>query len=284
MPQNARNLLESFELDPFPQPPVIHLQFPVLLCHGYGALASLFKPAPLHEVSMLLRRHGIMAFAPNVEPYARIESRADSWCDLIEDILNRSGCDRINVIAHSMGGLDMRYAISHLGMDRAVSSLTTLATPHHGTSLAELALQTPSALRSKIGAFFDWLGDYIYPDSETDSLGPLDQLTRGYLRDTFNPQNPDADSVSYYSFSSAIGKGTDTPSGNLLAFQNRYIYQREGYNDGFVSVDSSKWCHHIDTFSLSHLEQMKFGMDEERVPLWENCWLQIAKHLQSEGF
>ncbi len=37
---------------------------------------------------------------------------------------------KVNIIAHSKGGLDSRYAISHLGMDKYVATLTTINTPH----------------------------------------------------------------------------------------------------------------------------------------------------------
>ena len=36
-----------------------------------------------------------------------------------------------------MGGLDARYLISRLGMADRVLSLTTLGTPHRGTSFAD---------------------------------------------------------------------------------------------------------------------------------------------------
>ncbi len=276
--------LDQFELKSFPQPAVISLEYPVLLCHGYGAIASLFKPSPLHDACLLLREHGITAFAPNVEPYARVEPRAQSWEKLIFDILDKTGSQKLNIIAHSMGGLDARYAISTLELDSVIASLTTLATPHHGTVLADLALKTPAPVKSRIGAFFDWLGDYIYPDTESDFLGPLEQLTPEYLEETFNPENPDAENVRYYSFGSAVGRGTDIPVSKLLTFQNRYIYESEGINDGFVSVQSAQWGQYIHSFELSHLEQMKMGIDESRIPEWESCWLQMAKNLQQDGF
>lgn len=46
---------------------------------------------------------------------------------------------RLNIIAHSMGGLDARYyAISWLGLAERVASLTTIGIPHLGTPLADL--------------------------------------------------------------------------------------------------------------------------------------------------
>src|SRR5207249_8887306 len=43
----------------------------------------------------------------------------------------------VNIVAHSMGGLDARYAISQLGLGGRVASLITIGTPHLGTPLAD---------------------------------------------------------------------------------------------------------------------------------------------------
>lgn len=46
----------------------------------------------------------------------------------------------MNIIAHSKGGLDSRYAISKLGMAPYVASLTTINTPHRGCEFADYLL------------------------------------------------------------------------------------------------------------------------------------------------
>ncbi|RRJ28020.1 lipase family alpha/beta hydrolase [Halocatena pleomorpha] len=49
----------------------------------------------------------------------------------------------VDIIAHSMGGLDSRWAIEKMGADQYVDSLITLGTPHQGTYVAYLAYITP---------------------------------------------------------------------------------------------------------------------------------------------
>src|SRR5699024_4307265 len=102
--------------------------YPVLLCHGYGAIASLVKPSPLYDIAMLMRRHHVMAFAPNIVPYAKIEVRAARWVKLMQAIIKQSQAEKLNIIAHSMGGLDMRYALSQLGASEHAASFTTIST------------------------------------------------------------------------------------------------------------------------------------------------------------
>jgi len=46
---------------------------------------------------------------------------------------------RFHLISYSLSGIDARYAISKLGMNKPLKSLTTIATPHQGCRLAQLA-------------------------------------------------------------------------------------------------------------------------------------------------
>ncbi|HKK44163.1 MAG TPA: alpha/beta fold hydrolase [Balneolaceae bacterium] len=275
--------LKKFELNEFPEPEVVHLNHPVLLCHGYGAIASLVKPSPLYDVALLLRSHNVLTYAPNIVPYAKIETRAKSWVKLINELTENIPGGKVNVIAHSMGGLDIRYALSNLYIAEHVASLTTISTPHHGTSLAELTLKTPEAIRDKLADFLDWMGDRIYPHTKSDSVASASQLTRTYVTEVFNPQTPNIPDVPYYSYSAAVGKGTSQPIRVITRYQNRHIFDQEGLNDGMVSVESSKWGEHIETSPLSHLEQMNMRIKDDRKIMFEEFWLGVIKMLESKG-
>lgn len=275
--------LKRFELDQFPEPQIIRLKHPVLLCHGYGAIASLVKPSPLYDVALLLRSHNVLAFAPNIVPYAKIETRAEGWVKLITELTENIPGGKVNIIAHSMGGLDIRYALSNLGIASRVASFTTVSTPHRGTSLAELTLKTPDAIRDKLGDFLDWMGDRIYPHTKSDSVGSAVQLTREYVTEVFNPKTPNIDSIPYYSYTSAVGKGTDQPIRVIARYQNKHIFDLEGPNDGMVSVESAKWGEHIETSHLSHLEQMNLRVKNGREELYNSFWVSVAKMLEAKG-
>lgn len=275
--------LKKFELNEFPEPEVVQLKHPVLLCHGYGAIASLVKPSPLYDVALLLRMHNVLAYAPNIVPYAKIETRAESWVRLIRKLTEQTPTGKVNVVAHSMGGLDIRYALAKLGVANNIASLTTVSTPHRGTSLAELTLRTPEAIRDKLGDFLDWMGDRIYPHTKSDSVGSATQLTREYVTEVFNPEIPDVSGIPYYSYSSAVGKGTTEPIRVIARYQNNHIFEEEGPNDGMVSVESSKWGEHIKTCNLSHLEQMNMRVKDDRKSLYQGFWLDVAKMLAAKG-
>ena len=130
----------------------------------------------------------------------------------------------------------MRYAISKLDISESVASLTTIATPHRGTSLAELVLTTPEILREKLGEVFDWFGESIFPNAKSNAVAAVEQLTREYVVNEFNPAVPDHEKVSYFSFSAAVGRGTTQPLNPIYRYQNMHIHKQEGLNDSFVSV------------------------------------------------
>lgn len=280
---NTDRWSSKLELLEFPEPEIIRLRHPVLLCHGYGAIASLVKPSPLYDVAMLMRRHHVLAFAPNIVPYAKIETRAARWVRIILKLIKQHDIEKLNVVAHSMGGLDIRYALSHLNAAPRVASFTSICTPHRGTSLAELALNTPAGIRDKIGEFLDWMGERVYPTTKSDAVASVGQLTRQYVTQTFNPEVPDIPGIPYYSYSAAVGKGTEQSIKVISRYQNNHIYQQEGLNDGMVPVASARWGEHIKTGNISHLEQMNLRVKDDRKPLFEAFWLDVLKMLKEKG-
>ncbi len=275
--------LAKYQLQMFPEPETVSLKYPVLLCHGYGAIASLLKPSPLYDVAILMRTHNVKAFAPNIVPYATIQTRAADWTRVIRDLTEKLGADKINIIAHSMGGLDIRYALSKLHIAGQVESLTTICTPHRGTSLAELTLKTPDLIREKVVDFLDWMGNSLYPQTKSDSVGSIEQLTRKYVTEIFNPSISDVSTIPYYSYTSAVGKGTGQPIKVITKYQNNFIFDKEGPNDGFVSVESGKWGKHIKTGNVSHLEQINLRVKDDRKKFFDDFWLDVIKMLESEG-
>ncbi|MCC5942573.1 MAG: alpha/beta fold hydrolase [Balneolaceae bacterium] len=275
--------LKKLQLTEYPQPDLIRLKYPVLMCHGYGGFSMLVSPSPLHNSCMRLRGYGIEAFAPNIVPYATIEIRAQQWADVIKQLQKNYGYEKLNVVAHSMGGLDMRYAISKLGIADSVSSLTTIAAPHRGTSLAELVLTAPDTIKEKLAELVDWFGESMFPSQKSDAVAAVEQLTREYVNNEFNPNVPDVEGLPYFSYSAAVGKGTKHPLNTIYRVQNQLIYQQEGENDSFVTVDSAKWGKHLRTLDISHLEQIEIQVSKERKPKIEKFWKDLAMNLKTEG-
>lgn len=109
---------------------------PVVLLHGFIDNRSVF---------VLLRRslaqHGGRHLESlNYSPLTcDIRAAADLLGRHIEDICERTGQERVDVVGHSLGGLIARYYVQRLGGDHRVRTLVTLGTPHGGTRAVPLA-------------------------------------------------------------------------------------------------------------------------------------------------
>lgn len=247
------------KLVPFPQPDVILVKHPVVLMHGFGLLAFLAKGGHLHDEAMYLRMRGVMAFAPNVSPYHTIAERAYMWKDRIEVVRNATKASKVNLIAHSMGGLDARYMISKLGMAGQVATLTTISSPHRGSSLAEIVLEQPGKVQEWLQDAANWIGEHAMENSGTDFHRAIQQLTPSALAESFNPEVLDSEEVVYRSFAGCAGKGTLRSMNPLLRPFNSMMYAREGVNDGLVSVASAKWGEYLGEIEADHAQQI--GID-----------------------
>ena len=154
------------------------------------------------------------------------------------EVLKETGASKVNVIAHSKGGLDTRYAISRLGMSQYVASLTTINTPHIGCEFADYLLdKIPEAAKQKIAdgynAALKKLGDL-----KPDFLAAVEDLTASACRN-LNEEVVDQPNVYYQS----VGSKLNVASGGRfpLNFSYELVKYFDGSNDGLVSESSFPW-------------------------------------------
>ncbi len=98
-----------------------------------------------------LIRNGATVYYGNQEAWGTIEANAKDVKNKIFEIRGTTGVEKVNIIAHSKGGLDARYTISALDMDEYVASLTTISTPHRGSFIVDSADKLPDGLIRFIG-------------------------------------------------------------------------------------------------------------------------------------
>jgi triacylglycerol lipase len=159
----------------------------------------------------------------------------------LRDLITRWTDEPVNMIAHSMGGLDARYMITHLGMADRVRSLTTIATPHRGTFLAEWFLANYRNSVPLILAF-ETFG--------IDMDGFQDCRRSACTR--FNTLTPDMPNVRYFSYGAAVPPRIVVPPLRRAA---ALMTAAEGPNDGMVSVASSRWGEYLGTLHADHFVQ-----------------------------
>ncbi|MGW4563638.1 esterase/lipase family protein [Streptomyces sp. NPDC004561] len=122
---------------------------PVVLLHGFIDNRSVF---------VLLRRnlaqHGRQRVESlNYSPLTcDIRTAAELLGRHVEEICERTGSTRIDIVGHSLGGLIARYYVQCLGGDLRVRTLVTLGTPHSGTRVAPLADAHPIVRQMRPGS------------------------------------------------------------------------------------------------------------------------------------
>src|SRR5262249_46466041 len=132
-------------------------RIPVILAHGIFRFDVLrvfllehggidIGPHYFNGIKDYLNAHGIPAEETNVSFAGSLQLRAQQLAKSVEDVLHRTGARQVDIIAHSMGGLDARKMIVDEGMAAKVRVLTTIGTPHHGTSSADLGVQSGGQL------------------------------------------------------------------------------------------------------------------------------------------
>lgn len=122
-----------------------------MLCHGlFGfdkveigqysakkpALITLYYWLGIREA---LEAAGAEVLVTHVKPTASVSERASELALQIEEHYPGRA---VNLVGHSMGGLDCRHLICQKPTSFSVSSLTTIATPHHGSPFADLCLSS----------------------------------------------------------------------------------------------------------------------------------------------
>jgi triacylglycerol lipase len=200
------------------------LRSPVVLVHGLmgfsrlqlggATFANYFRGIPeLIEVA------GNKVLIPALSPTESVDMRAKQLKDFITAHV---GNEPVHVVAHSMGGLDSRFMISRLDMAERVLTLTTLGTPHRGTSFADWGVNRFARI---VKPFLDTIG------MPTQAFY---DLTRERCK----------------AFNEAVKDAANVHLEWLLPYQ--IILREEGDNDGLVSVASANYGEHCDIWEDDH--------------------------------
>lgn len=103
---------------------------PIVLVHGILDNRSIFT-----VLRRGLHRRGFgSTYALNYSPLTDdVRVVSAHLGDLVAQVCEETGHDKVHVVGHSLGGLIGRYLVQRLGGDEYVHTLVTLGTPHGGT-------------------------------------------------------------------------------------------------------------------------------------------------------
>lgn len=212
-------------------------KYPLLLVHGV-----FFRDIRYFNywgrIPNELQKNGSTVYYGNQQSALSVADSGKEIADTVARIINDTGCEKVNIIAHSKGGLDSRYAITHCGMDKYVASLTTINTPHRGCAFADWLLgKISDAFRNSIADKYN-AALRKFGDTNPDFLAAVNDLTAKNC-EAFNKVTPNMPGVYYQSTGSKINK----PLCNIfpLCFTSSFVKLFDGENDGLVSKKSAKW-------------------------------------------
>jgi triacylglycerol lipase len=172
---------------------------------------------------------GLRVKAATTNPLGSVADRADI---LAQQIGLLFGPEEVHLVAHSMGGLDARFLVSHnLAVGAQVRTIVTIASPHSGSPVATL-LDRDNPLNALAG-----LGN-PFIDELRNNLNAINDLSEQGAA-LLNQQCPDVPHIRYLEIA---GTGRDglIPTSLLLAPTYAFVHAKAGTNDGVVPLISAQ--------------------------------------------
>lgn len=221
---------------------------PVIFVHGLAVPAAVYEK--LVPMKKIFNEYGHDLYIARTPSFATLRQGANV---LHSEIMRLVPYGPYHLVGHSMGGLISRMAIKVHQLDDRCLSLTTIATPHRGSKIADWILANiDNPLSEKLLELFG------------NNIDIVRQLTTNYMIKNFNGSVRNNPNIKYYSMSFyipyPIWEYTLAPA--LISahkIQQSYaIY----LNDGLVSINSANWGMSLGVFEGDHYSetaQIPFG-------------------------
>ncbi len=285
-------------------------EYPLVLGHGFFGFDSVGPLEYFGGAADALRDEGFAAYVTAVEPIASsVDTRGPQLGREIACIATISGSGKVNLVGHSQGGLDARVVAVHPVYSQYVASVTTVATPHHGSLIADAALGlVPDVSQGLLDAIADLWG-YIAgaPENNAEVQASLEQLSEAHSTD-FNLTHPDNPSLEYFSWAGrsvatalSFDYGDEECNDGVLPNPPRrdiidtelfptfeFLNLLRGRNDGLVTIRSAKWGTFMGCVPADHADQIGLLSLTDTNPFsgfnHKEFFVQIAEDLESRGY
>lgn len=234
-----------------------------------------------------LKKNGARIYYGNHQSASSVADSGEELKKRIQEILKETGAEKVNIIAHSKGGLDSRYAISKLEMAPYVASLTTINTPHRGCEFADYLLgKIPESVQRKIADGYEKTLKKM-GDPNPDFLLAVRDLTASECG-KFNREVLDQPEVYYQS----VGSKLNVASGGRfpLNFSYQLVKYFDGSNDGLVSESSFPWGSEYQFLTTDGKRGISHGdmidLNRENIPGFDvrEFYVGLVHQLKVQGF
>lgn len=256
-------------------------KYPIILVHGIAAKQLRIMNA-FGNIKSVLEEEGHDVYVADTDGFGTVETNAAQLKSYIERVLADTGAEKVNVIAHSKGGLDTKYMITELGMESRVASLTTLCTPHRGSIIASWIWKLPRWMKRIIGFFIDTFYRVFLGDKCPNSLGACEELQ---LVDESMETLAFSCDVYCQSYSTKLERARDC---FIMAIPMK-LYKHFGKqdNDGLVSKESAKFGNYrgdcLD-ISISHVQIIDLFSKKSQKEKIYSFYKSVCEELSGMGF
>lgn len=255
-------------------------KYPIILAHGVFMKPRFFRV--FSYIKKQLVKSGFSVYIADTDGVGSIENNAEFLSIQISEILEREKADKINIIAHSKGGLETIYMIENLAMAEKIASVTTICTPYRGSSVANWVNGIPRPLHSLFvfcaDAFYKILGDKS-PDLRT----ALNQLN---MRSEFDKEDMLRSCGIYWqSYSSRMNSPISDPVLSISYAISRH-FERD-FSDGMVSNKSARFADYKGDCleeSISHNEIVCYLTRPSKKKKVAGFYLELCNELAKKGF
>ena len=261
-------------------------KYPILMVHGV-----FFRDFRYFNywgrIPGALETNGARVFYGEHQSAASVETSGHEIAERILRITAETGCDKVNIIAHSKGGLDCRYALNLPGIAEHVATLTTVSTPHEGCEFADYLLtKIPQAEQNAVAKTYN-AALLKLGDPNPDFLAAVHNLTASFCKD-FNEKYPDVPGILYQSVGSKLNKAG---SGRFpLNFTYHLAKYFDGANDGLVSEKSFPWGKTFQMLTVNGNRGISHGdmidLNRENIPEFDvrEFYVQLVAKLKQSGY
>ena len=261
-------------------------KYPLLLVHGIF-FRDFEKLNYWGRIPDELIKNGATIYYGNHSSSLSVAESAEELRDRIKQIIKETGCKKVNVIAHSKGGLDTRYAISNLGMDKYIASLSMINTPNHGCLFADYLLnKAPNGFKEKVASGYNFTLKKL-GDKDPDFISGVTDLTSKKCEELNKKMKPNKN-VYYRSYGSVLKRPT---SGRFpLNLTNTFVGHFDGKNDGLVGIESFPMDKEFTLIETPYNRGISHGdvidLNRENIDGYDvrEFYVQLVKELKEKGF
>jgi len=261
-------------------------KYPILMVHGV-----FFRDFRYFNywgrIPKALETNGAKVFYGEHQSAAAVETSGHEIAARILAIVRETGCDKVNIIAHSKGGLDCRCALSLPGIAEHVATLTSVNTPHRGCEFADYLLtKIPQAEQDAVAKTYNAALRKL-GDPNPDFLAAVNNLTASFCLN-FNKKYPDVPSVLYQS----VGSKLNRAGGGRFPLNFTYHLAKyfDGANDGLVGEKSFPWGETFQMLTVNGTRGISHGdmidLNRENIPEFDirEFYVQLVAKLKQSGY